>query len=112
MTPREEYQAAYEAARRARARVEKLLESAHPEVLKEAAGWRQGEISLVGPANTWRAWGAYKFFDSRTDPQKREIGEAISTWYQAMSMAEIKWGGFRFAEPRATDLPDPDSLIL
>jgi hypothetical protein len=63
------------------------------------AGGRE-DISLVGPANTWRAWGACKFFDSRIHPQKREIGEAISAWYQAMSMSEIKWGGFRFAEPR------------
>ena len=110
MTPREEYQAACEAARRARASIERLLQSASPAFLKEVDGWRQGEVFLVGPANTWRAWGAHKFLDSRTDPVKREIGEAISAWYRAMQFAEIKWGGFRFAEPYDTDLPEPDSL--
>jgi hypothetical protein len=110
MTPREEYQAACEAARRARARVEKRLESASGDLLKEVDGWSQGDVSLVGPANAWRAWGAQKSFDSRTSSQRHELGEAISAWYGAMQMAEIKWGGFRFAEPHASDLPDPDSL--
>jgi hypothetical protein len=41
MTAREEYQAAYETARRARASVEKLLEWANPELLKEVDDWRQ-----------------------------------------------------------------------
>jgi hypothetical protein len=109
MTPRKEYQAAYEAARRARAAIEELRECASPALLKEGDGWRQGDISLVGPTNTWRAWGACKFFDLRADPVKRGIGEAISAWYRAMQLAEIKWGGFRFAEPHATDLPDPGS---
>jgi hypothetical protein len=111
MTPREEYQAAYEAAQSARASVERLLERVSPELLREVDGWRQGDISLIGPANKWRAWGAHKFLDSRTDPVKREIGEAISAWYRAMQLAEIKWGGYRFAEPRATDLLDPGSLL-
>jgi hypothetical protein len=111
MIPREEYLAAYGEARRARALVGELLKLANRELLKEVDGWNQGAVSLVGPANTWRAWAAQKSFDARTTPQKREIGEAISAWYFAMQMAETKWGGFRFAEPHVTDLSDPASLI-
>ena len=111
MKPRGEYQAAYAEARRARARVEELLGLANRNLLEEVDGWRRGEVSLIGPPNTWRASCAGKTFDTRTCPQRSEIGNAISAWYCAMQMAETKWGAFRFGEPHATDLPDPDSLI-
>lgn len=114
MTPREEYQAAYREAQHASARVERLLEPADNAILKEIDGWRKREVLLIGgkscllevdlednPKNS---------FDMRTAPRRREIGEAISAWYSAMSLVEIKWGGFRHAEPQATDLKEPDFL--
>lgn len=112
MTQREEYQIAYREAQHAKARVEGLLGDADPAFVQEVDGWKQGTIDLIGPVNSWRDGHQTKSFDARTMPQRREVGEAISAWYSAMSLVEIKWRGFQNAEPLATDLKKPDSLTM
>lgn len=112
MTQREEYQIAYREAQHAKARVESFLEKTDPALVQEVDGWKQGTVALLGPANSWRDNYQTKCFDAKTTPERREIGKAISAWYSAMSLVEIKWGGFQHAEPRATDLKKPDSLTI
>ncbi|MHB8382990.1 MAG: hypothetical protein ACYDC3_11725 [Candidatus Binataceae bacterium] len=110
MTQREEYQIAFREAQHAKVCVEGLLGKAHPALVQEVDGWKQGTVGLIGPVNNWRDGHQTKSFDARNTPQRREIGAAISAWYSAMSLVEIKWGAFRHAEPLATDPKEPDSL--
>ena len=110
MTPREEYVEAFGHADDARTHAAALVAKASRNLQRQIEGWDRGDVTLIDRLNIGNR-EATKMFDGRKWRGGREISLAIFDWLSAYSQAEIKWGGFRMAEPRATDLQSPETLI-